>query len=51
MADTLRKNSRKKLVWVADRTLFADHRDNALMATSKGLAEWGKYLRGVKKIP
>jgi predicted alpha/beta superfamily hydrolase len=50
MATILNKGSRNKLTWVGDRTPYADHQDNALIATSKGLAEWGKYLHGKKKI-
>ena len=34
--------------WVADRTPYAIHQDNALISTSKGLAEWGKYLEELK---
>jgi predicted alpha/beta superfamily hydrolase len=42
------KYHRKRLSWVADYTPFAVHQDNALISTSKGLAEWGKYLRDKK---
>jgi len=49
MVEALRKNRMKGFRWVADYTPFAVHQDNALISTSKGLAEWGKYLREVKK--
>lgn len=49
LADVLRKNQKKHFRWVADRTPYAIHQDNALISTSKGLAEWGKYLGEVRK--
>ena len=49
MVAVLKKSRRKGFRWVADYTPFAVHQDNALISTSKGLAEWGKYLREVTK--
>jgi hypothetical protein len=40
---------RKENYLVSDRTPYAIHQDNALISTSKGLAEWGKYLAELKK--
>ena len=48
MVKVLKKNRRKQFRWAADYTPFAVHQDNALVSTSKGLAEWGKYLKEVK---
>jgi predicted alpha/beta superfamily hydrolase len=45
----LKKNRGKQFRWVADQTPHAIHQDNALISTSKGLAEWGRYLKEVKK--
>jgi predicted alpha/beta superfamily hydrolase len=49
LVDILKKNRKKQLRWVADSTPYAVHQDNALISTSKGLAEWGKYLKEIKK--
>jgi hypothetical protein len=49
MVDALKKNSRKNFKWVAHYTPQAVHQDNALISSSKGLAEWGKYLGNRKK--
>jgi hypothetical protein len=49
LADVLRKNRNKRFRWVADRTPYAVHQDNALISTSKGLSEWGKYLKELRK--
>ena len=49
LVDVLRKNRNTQFRWVADRTPYAVHQDNALISTSKGLAEWGKYLKETKK--
>jgi predicted alpha/beta superfamily hydrolase len=49
MVEALKKNRMKGFRWVADYTPFAVHQDNALISTSKGLAEWGKYLKEIKK--
>jgi len=49
LVDVLRKNRKNQFRWVADRTPYAVHQDNALISTSKGLAEWGKYLKEIKK--
>jgi predicted alpha/beta superfamily hydrolase len=48
MVEALKKTRVKRFRWVADFTPFAVHQDNALISTSKGLAEWGKYLRDKK---
>jgi hypothetical protein len=44
MVEALKKNRLRGFRWVADYTPFAVHQDNALISTSKGLVEWGKYL-------
>jgi len=49
MVEALKKNRQKGFRWVADYTPFAVHQDNALISTSKGLAEWGKYLQRINK--
>jgi len=49
MVEALKKNRMKRFRWVADYTPFAIHQDNALISTSKGLAEWGKYINETKK--
>jgi predicted alpha/beta superfamily hydrolase len=49
LAGVLKKSRKKDFKWMADFTPYAIHQDNALISTSKGLAEWGKYLRGIKK--
>ena len=49
MIDALKKNPKKNFEWVADYTPHADHQNNALISTSKGLAEWGKYLERGKR--
>jgi predicted alpha/beta superfamily hydrolase len=49
LVDILKKNRKKPFRWVADFTPYAVHQDNALISTSKGLAEWGKHLKEVKK--
>jgi hypothetical protein len=49
MIDALKKNSRKNFKWVAHFTPHAVHQDNALISSSKGLAEWGKYLESRKR--
>lgn len=41
--------TKEDLQWVADRTPYAIHQDNALISTSKGLADRGKYLSELKK--
>jgi predicted alpha/beta superfamily hydrolase len=45
LVEALKKKRIKGFKWVADRTPFAVHQDNALTSTSKGLAEWGKHLK------
>jgi len=45
LVDVLKKHRKKQFRWVADYTPYAVHQDNALISTSKGLAEWGKYLK------
>ena len=49
MLEALRNNRKKTFRWAADYTPFAVHQDNALISTSKGLAEWGKFLRENRK--
>jgi predicted alpha/beta superfamily hydrolase len=49
MVDVLKHNRKKNFRWAADYTPYAVHQDNALISTSKGLAEWGKYLRETRK--
>ena len=49
LVETLKKNRKGGFRWVADHTPFAVHQDNARISTSKGLAEWGKYLKTAKK--
>jgi hypothetical protein len=49
LVDVLKKNGKKTFKWTADHTPHAVHQDNALISTSKGLAEWGKYFRGEQK--
>ena len=49
LVETLKKNRKGRFRWVADYTPFAVHQDNARISTSKGLVEWGKYLKAVKK--
>jgi predicted alpha/beta superfamily hydrolase len=48
LVDVLKKDRKKQFRWVADRTPYAVHQDNALISASKGLAEWGKYLKDIK---
>jgi predicted alpha/beta superfamily hydrolase len=45
LVEVLGRNQRKQFKWVAYRTPYAIHQDNALISTSKGLGEWGKYFR------
>jgi predicted alpha/beta superfamily hydrolase len=49
MKDALMNNRRKSFRWIAHYTPYAVHQDNALISTSKGLVEWGKYLSETKK--
>ena len=49
LVGVLKKHRKKQFRWVADRTPYAVHQDNALISTSKGLAEWGRYLKEMKK--
>jgi predicted alpha/beta superfamily hydrolase len=49
LVDILKKNRKKQFKWVADHTPYADHQNNALISTSKGLSEWGRYLKELKK--
>lgn len=49
LVEVLKKNRKKQFKWVADYTPYADHQDNALISTSKGLTEWGKYLKEIKR--
>jgi predicted alpha/beta superfamily hydrolase len=45
MMDVLKKNRLKTFKWTANYTPHAVHQDNAMISTSKGLVEWGKYLK------
>jgi len=45
LVEALRKNRKKGFSWVTDSTPFVDHQENALVSTSKGLAEWGMHLK------
>ena len=49
MIATLKKAGGKKIKWAYYRTPHAIHQDNALISTSKGFAEWGKYLSDNRK--
>ena len=49
MLETLKKTGGKKIKWASYRTPHAIHQDNVLISTSKGLAEWGKYLSENRK--
>lgn len=49
LVNVLRNNRKKTFRWFAYDTPYADHPDNALISTSKGLAEWGKHLRVAKQ--
>ena len=49
LVEVLRKTHKKQFRWVADRTPYAVHQDNALISTSKGLAQWGKNLKEIRK--
>jgi predicted alpha/beta superfamily hydrolase len=49
LVNVLKKSRQKQFKWIADFTPYAIHQDNALISTSKGLAEWGKYLRTTKE--
>ncbi|HKE56605.1 MAG TPA: alpha/beta hydrolase-fold protein, partial [Pyrinomonadaceae bacterium] len=48
VVEALKKNRKKGFRWIADYTPFAVHQNNALVSTSKGLVEWGKYLKEMK---
>ena len=45
VTDALTKNKKKQLKWVTYSTPHAVHGNNALISTSKGLLEWGAYLK------
>jgi predicted alpha/beta superfamily hydrolase len=49
LVDVLKKHRKKQFRWVADYTPYAVHQDNALISTSKGLTDWGKDLKELKK--
>ena len=49
LVTVLKKNRKKQFRWVVDQTPYAVHQDNALISTSKGLVEWGKYLKEAQK--
>jgi hypothetical protein len=48
LVDVLKKNRKKQFRWAAYRAPYAVHQDNALISTSKGLAEWGRVLSETK---
>ena len=48
LVDVLKKNRKKQFKWAAYRAPYAVHQDNALISTSKGLAEWGRVLSEIK---
>jgi len=41
----LKKNRNKQFKWIVEYTPYTDHQTNALVSTSKGLAEWGSHLK------
>ena len=49
VTDALNKNKKKQLKWVTYSTPHAVHNDNARISTSKGLVEWGAYLKTTGK--
>ena len=49
LVEVLRKNRRRQFSWVSDRTPYAVHQNNALISTSRGLAEWGRYWKETSK--
>jgi predicted alpha/beta superfamily hydrolase len=49
MIEALKKIGGKKIKWASYRTPHAIHQDNVLISTSRGLAEWGKYLSENRK--
>ena len=48
LVDVLSRNPKKQFKWSAYRTPHAVHQDNALISTSRGLAEWGRFLNEAK---
>jgi len=48
LVESLKRNSLRRFEWVAERTPYADHQDNALIATSRALALWAAHF---KKLP
>ena len=48
LIEVLKRNRKKQFRWAAYRTPYAVHQDNAIISTSKGLAEWGKFLNEIK---
>ena len=49
LIETLKKVGSKKIKWASYRTPHAIHQNNVLISTSKGFAEWGKYLSEATK--
>jgi predicted alpha/beta superfamily hydrolase len=45
ITDALKKNTKQQLKWSTYSTPHAVHADNARISTSKGLVEWGAYLK------
>ena len=49
VTDALKKNKKQQLKWSTYSTPHAVHANNALISTSKGLVEWGAYLKTAGK--
>jgi predicted alpha/beta superfamily hydrolase len=49
MTDALNKNKKKQLRWATYSTPHAVHGNNARISTSRGLVEWGAYLKTSSK--
>ncbi|HEY2974621.1 MAG TPA: alpha/beta hydrolase-fold protein [Pyrinomonadaceae bacterium] len=45
VTDALKKNKKQQLKWATYSTPHAVHGNNARISTSKGLVEWGAYLK------
>ena len=50
MRDALNKNKKQHLKWATYSTPHAVHGNNARISTSKGLVEWGAYLKRAGKV-
>jgi hypothetical protein len=49
VTDALKKNKKQQLKWATYSTPYAVHANNARISTSKGLVEWGAYLKTTGK--